>query len=219
MNYAELVQKRKAYKLEVPGLINQSEFENGELDAGCYLAPWAKWHNSTPAKIVVIGQDWGETSYYKANNGRDHRDNPTCKNLKALFEVLGIDVADPENHKNESEVHFTNIIPFLRTGLMQGELHKILDQSIINKFADEFTKPLISIIKPAVIITLGMYAFKGIASLYQLKVDKNTLLKDLLMQSPFELPGEMKLFPMFHCGNRNLVQQKKDWAKVLMCIR
>jgi hypothetical protein len=224
MTYPELVQKRKKYRPDIPGLINPSEFENGDLDAGCYLEPWAKWHDSVPAKIFIVGQDWGGTAYYKANNGKDNGQSPTCKNLKALFEVLNIDIGEPHNSTSVTGIHFTNIIPFLRTGKMQGELNKILNQSLINQFASEFTKPLISVVKPKVIVTLGMSALIGVTWLYNYNFGKNVRLRDLLMQGPFELAGGIKLFPMFHCGsngvnrNRKLDQQKDDWKRILPYI-
>ena len=58
MTYEELVAKRKNYGLSFEGFLNQAKIENGIYDKGNYLEPWAQWHNSVPADVLVVGQDW-----------------------------------------------------------------------------------------------------------------------------------------------------------------
>ncbi|EHQ28629.1 uracil-DNA glycosylase family protein [Mucilaginibacter paludis] len=220
MTYEELVTKRKNYKVQIPGLINQRDVENNLFDEGNYLDPWAKWHNSIPADIMLIGQDWGSTSYYLKNNGRDQDMNPTCRNLSLLFNELGIQIGDPNNPALNQKFHFANIIPFLRTGDMQGGLNKILSQAKINEFAEEFIKPLIEVVKPTIIITLGRASTTGVMSVFGQTLSTNRIFKDFVEASPIKLKENLLLFPMYHCGsssvnrNRNLDEQKQDWSKI-----
>jgi len=220
MTYNDLVEKRKAYNLQIEGLINAADIKGNDYDAGHYLEPWAKWHNSSPAQILLVGQDWGGQKYYLNNRGGDNDQNPTCKNLITLFERIKIDVGFPSAPIKEVNLHFTNIIPFLRTDQMQGSLNKILTQTLINEFAIEFTKPLIEIVEPQIIVTLGIAAFRGITSIYEMTTSNNVKLKDIVGHGPVILKEGLLLFPMFHCGssgvnrNRKLIEQMADWDKI-----
>jgi hypothetical protein len=221
MDYTDLVNKRKSHQCTIPGLINPSDLENGLFDEGEYLEPWGKWHKSIPADILVIGQDWGGQDYYLKNNGKDENKNPTCTNLISLFESIKINIGTPTFPNSTAKLHFTNIIPFIRTGKMQGELEKILNQDLVNEFANAYIKPLISIVKPRIIISLGSVAFKGVASNYNFEFKNSGKILSIVVQAPFEINDEFYLFPMYHCGssginrNRNLSLQKDDWSKIL----
>jgi len=220
MTYPELVLKRKKYNLQIPGLINPSCYDDGKFDSDCYLEPWAKWQNSVPAEIMVIGQDWGGIDYYERNNGNDNSQNPTCRNLIRLFDVIKINIGTPELPVNSGRVHFTNIIPFLRTGQMQGDLNRILNQKLINEIAEHFTAPLISIVKPRIIITLGIAPLRAVLSIFKIKPQYQTL-KKFVACPPLTLDSELYLFPMFHCGssgvnrNRKMEFQIEDWSRIL----
>jgi hypothetical protein len=220
LNYQQLVLKRKYFRPLVDGLINQQVVQGAAFDKGEFLEPWAKWHNAIPAKILLVGQDWGGVNYFISNGGRDDECNPTCRNLSELFKEINIDIGTPKDPNKTANVHFTNIIPFLRTGPMQGSLEKILTQDVINEYAYNFTGPLIAIVEPRIIITLGKSAFRGIASLYGIDIGKRTRLRDFTEQCPLQLTESILLFPMFHCGSsgvnrsRKMVIQKSDWLKI-----
>jgi uracil-DNA glycosylase len=80
--------------------------------------------------------------------------------------------------------------------------------------------PLLEIVKPKIIITLGLSSYRGVLSIFEKAVPKNKTLKSQIEISPFDLPNKLLLFPMYHCGasvinrSRNLGDQKKDWAKL-----
>jgi hypothetical protein len=216
MTYEELVNARKVYKPLPDGLINQGELD---FDNGCYLDPWGKWHNHLSPDILVIGQDWGNVKYYNKNKGKDNDLNPTCRNLAKLFTSIGMDIGTPSNPDTTLRIHLANIIPFIRRGKMQGSLELILNQDDVNNFAVLFINPLLEIIKPKVIITLGLASTRAILNIFTLTVEKKTL-TDMVAISPINLTADIKLVPMFHCGasvinrNRSLEQQKNDWLRV-----
>jgi hypothetical protein len=220
MTYEELVNKRKNYDLKIPGLINYGVGDYRTYDLGYYLDPWAKWHKTIPSDILLIGQDWGNLTYYSKNQGYDDDNNPTCRNLITLFEQLNIDIGKPNTPAKNLKIHFTNIIPFLRTGEMQGGLNKILNQDKINEFASDFIKPLIEITNPPIIITLGKASTIAVMAIFGQIVSKNKPFKNLVDGEPINLKDGVSLFPRYHCGassinrNRNLEQQKKDWSKI-----
>jgi hypothetical protein len=221
VTYEELVNNRKAYELDFKGLINQSELD---FDNDCYLDPWGKWYNHPNPDILVIGQDWGNVKCYNKNNGRDDALNPTCSNLAKLFSSIGIEIGTPANPDHNLKIHFANIIPFIRRGKMQGSLELILNQNDVNNFALSFISPLIEILKPKVIITLGLASTRAVLNIFAVKVEKTTRLTDMVTDSPINLTANIKLLPMFHCGasvinrTRSLQEQEKDWLKVKAMI-
>ena len=221
LRYTELVDIRKQYKLPLESaFINQANFENGIFDKATLLDPLAHWHRKIPADILVIGQDWGGADYYKNNKGRDSDSNPTCLNLRELFMAVGIDTGSPSKPSPEL-LHFTNIIPFIRRGAMQGSLQPLITQDSINHFASTFTIPLIALVNPKIIITLGLAATKAVFFIYNINVSKGKQLKRIMELSPFSGINSPLIFPVYHCGsstinrNRSLDEQKADWEKML----
>ena len=68
--YQEIVNERKNHKFP-PGLINPSKIEKGIYDTGTHIGSWSKWQGNLGAKIMVIGKEWGNVSYYIKNKGMD----------------------------------------------------------------------------------------------------------------------------------------------------
>jgi len=83
-----------------------------------------------------------------------------------------------------------------------------------------FTKDLIEIIQPKVVIALGGVAFKSIAYAFDLKIAKSLSLKNCIKNSPYKVTKEsVAIFPVYHCGflgllSRNIKGQKKDWSRI-----
>ena len=65
--YYKLVEKRKNYKFKE--LKNPSDILDGIYDNEISINPWSLWQNNLDAKIMVIGQDWGDENYYIKNKG------------------------------------------------------------------------------------------------------------------------------------------------------
>ncbi|MDR3695598.1 hypothetical protein [Mucilaginibacter sp.] len=218
MTYEELVKNRKDSKLNIDGLINQSELD---FDTGCYLDPWGKWYNSANPDILVIGQDWGNVKYYEKNNGLDNPSNPTCSNLIKLFSSIGFEIGSPLKPNTELKLHFANIIPFIRRGKMQGSLELILNQQTINVFALIFMKPLVELLQPKIVITLGLASTTALLNVFDIPTEKKNKLTEMVTGPAINLTDDIKLLPMFHCGasvinrNRNLELQKIDWQRVI----
>jgi len=81
---------------------------------------------------------------------------------------------------------------------------------------EEFLKPLIEIIQPKIIITLGKVAYDAAARIYGLSLNKS--LKKLIKNNPIKVQN-VNIFAMYHCGriglaNRKLYQQILDWRKI-----
>ena len=208
--YRQLVELRQ--QADFPsGLQNPSQIEGGKFDCP-HLGPWSLWQGDLDAKLLVIGQDWGDENYFRSNEGRDNDGNATNQNLRKLVSFIGCDPGLPSN-PTVQPLFFTNAVLGIKSGGMSADLkHDWLRHSSLN-----FTGPLIEIIRPRLIVTLGISAYKSLRFIFPYLPYEP--MNNLLKYPPFHLSGSGVLFPMAHCGglglaNRNMEEQLKDWKKI-----
>lgn len=217
--YQQLVAKRKTdCFFQQEGLINTAEYKNGVYDCN-EIGAWSQWHGDLDAKIVIVGQDWGDECYLVKNQGKDRDDNPTNQNLKTLFSLIGFELGTciPES-SHKKGLFFTNAILGIKKGGMSNSVKDIW----IRRHTAEYTKELLNIIQPQIIITLGKKAYK---SMRYIKPDlPDAKLNELIEIDNIEIQSNQFLFPRYHCGglglaNRNWEKQKGDWLKILPFLR
>ena len=73
--YRELVARRKACR-QCAGLTNPSVCCGGRFDSG-QIGPWTLWQGALDARVLIVGQDWGDTRYFTKWAGRDHPQGST----------------------------------------------------------------------------------------------------------------------------------------------
>lgn len=209
--YRELVDKRKTFRFQ-PDLKNPSEtaYDVEEIE------PWAQWQNNLMAKILVIGQEFCDYTTYTNTGGKvelypDRYEYPANKNIKEFFDLLEYDIGHPCNPNREAPIFFTNAVMGLKDGTMSANFKdKWLSES-----RESFLIPLIEIINPNVIITIGAKATKSLSKIYGFKMKSHT---NMVNESPIEV-GDKKVFPVFHTGglglrNRSKALQIEDWKAI-----
>ena len=209
--YHELVQKRKAANFPT-GLQNPSQIADGQFDCD-QLGPWSLWQGNLDAVLLVIGQDWGDENYFVRNRGRDMDDNATNRGLRTLLSSIGFDPGLPSAPVAQP-LFFTNAVLGIKASGMSAELkHDWLRHSSLN-----FTAPLIEIIRPRLVVTLGISAFKAMRLIFSALpyLPLNALLKC----PPFHLTDNRMLFAVAHCGglglaSRAIGEQLEDWKKIM----
>jgi len=213
--YYALVAKRKRCRIcSESGLTNPVCIEGGIYDSD-QIGPWSCWQGNLNAEIMVVGQDWGDVSYFTKWKGLDDpAGNPTNTNLQRLLLKFGIAIKTPQEPQEHS-VFFTNIILCLKNGGLQAP---IKDEWLANCSAN-FFRPLVAIVKPKIILTLGKRVSETILDLYGIPYSKAAPLSHLMNGSPFMLTESTHLFPVYHCGaggvnrNRSMEKQAEDWGK------
>jgi hypothetical protein len=74
MGYDELVLARNScHRCEE--LLNPADATHAQFD-GPEVGPWSRWLASRPAKLILVGQDWGTDGYFRDHRGRDIVGNP-----------------------------------------------------------------------------------------------------------------------------------------------
>ena len=126
--YKNLVAKQKKCSLcnylKNPAIVDDGIYDSDQIGL------WSLWQSNIKAKIVIVGQDWGDISYYKKWEGKDQPfGNPTNENLQKLVNNIGINIGTPRDTQG-SIVFLTNLILCLKTGGLQG---RVDDQWIIKR--------------------------------------------------------------------------------------
>jgi len=174
--YNQLVAKRREYDYNSADIINPSKLP---ISNDIHLNAWAHWHGNLDADILLIGQDFGDVDYYKKCNGFDDPQNQTNKKLFQLFNQLGIELGESDKPNLNAKLYFTNAVLGAKVGQPStqqkngGMATPIKSKDWYSDTATKFIKPLIEIINPKVIITMGTTAYNVISIIYQL--DKKSL--------------------------------------------
>ena len=209
--YLDLVEKRKKCNL-CNTLKNPSRYP--EYD-GAGIGPWSHWQNGLDAEILVVGQDRGDFKSFEKTRGMEDDDNCTNKNLQKLFrDSLGISLDKPGSGKKNGRLFFTDSILCLK----KRRISAAVEQKYAVDCCSKFLKPLIHLIEPKVVITLGKIAYESMVRSYDLRL----LPLNEAIQSPegFPVDTSSRLFPVYHCGERgwNVVRkghlQLEDWKKI-----
>jgi restriction system protein len=189
-------------------------FHNGLFDCE-HVSPYSKGAHNPNAALFILLQDWA--SYF----------DMTKRKVKAVDIQLGYDPDQPTNkHLSDllfsnftcgiSDVYGTNIYPFIK------EKRPItIDE--LTWAAKEFAVPEILIVKPKLVICLGLDTFNALRKARDVpQVDNVT---DGLC-SPFEIEN-ISVWLQAHTGNlgrynrtkKNKNQVEEDWNKMAEFIK
>ena len=215
--YRDLVAQRKACR-RCSGLRNPSEGSLGQFDSE-EIGPWSRLHGDLDAAIMVVGQDWGDTSYYKKHSGLDDLRNPTMRTLEKLLASIGVSAPLGSYGETNSGLFLTNAILCLKQGGLQGSVERDWFASC----GKHFLKSQIDIVSPKVVVALGQRAYEGILGAYGLK--RRQFRESVESEEGINLPNGSRLFAAYHCGNkilnthRKFEQQVVDWARIGRAIQ
>jgi hypothetical protein len=195
--YAELVRARKACRLCCPQLTNPSAFEDGRYDSE-HIGPWSRWQGNLDAKVLVVGQDWCDTRYFKKHSGWEKRGNRTNTTLVKLLGSIGLSVPSPGTSPTSvPTVFFTNAVLCLKEGGLQGPVRS---EWFLN--CRSYLRRQIEIVRPLVVVGLGQRAFESILAAFDLTPPAfRAAVQDPLGTA---IPPGSRVFAVYHCGSRIL---------------
>jgi DNA polymerase len=165
---------------------------------------------------MVIGQDWGDISYYQRHQGGDDPHNRTNEKLGELLRSIGFELPPASTQEGGRGVIFmTNAVLCLKNA---GGLGAPVKTSWFRNCGARFLKPTIEIVSPQAVVTLGRYAYFTLRDLFNLP--NLTYREAVNRKEGFILSGKTVYFPMYHCSQRVLnthrspVEQEIDWQKL-----
>jgi len=201
------------------GLTNPAEYENGIFDCD-HIGPWSRWQGNLNTQLMIIGQDWGDVGYFQRYKGHDTANNPSNKTIRELLASIDIPIPPPTVSDLDTSVIFlTNAILCLKEGGLGGEVKR----EWFNNCGHHYLKPLIEIIRPKVVVSLGKYAYETISQLFNLQ--KKSFRDAVDQQVGIPLSKNVVFLPMYHCSprvlhtHRGLAQQKSDWQRIKWALK
>lgn len=187
-----------------------------------YVNRWNLWQGDLDADIMVIGQDYGQKEegsnlvLWKTGTYT----NPTDVGLRTLFrEAFSIDI-----DAGDTPLFFTNMANCYRKQRTSGGMHA----GWLPICANRYMARLIRIVRPKVIIVLGLAAFEAMYCMDGIQVRcenpvnaaPGTLAEIMKYDYRIDLNGcEIGVFPVYHPGanskrNRSMEQQVEDWKRI-----
>lgn len=167
---------------------------------------------------MLVGQDWGDTRYFRRFRGLDDDNNPTNRTLMKLLESIGIAIGPPSSAGSNSRVFFTNAVLCLKEGGLQGPVRAAWFRNCA-----PFLRRQVEIIAPRVVATLGEHALQAVRQAFQLP--PRSLASSVADMEGEILVGNTRLLAVYHCGarvlntHRKLEAQFQDWARIGSALR
>jgi DNA polymerase len=191
--------------------------DDGAFDSD-HIGPWSRWQGDLSADLMLVGQDWGDTRYFRRFRGLDDDKNPTTRTLMKLLQGIGIVIGPPSSADNDGQVFFTNAVLCLKEGGLQGPVRAAWFQNCA-----PFLRRQVAIIAPRVVVTLGEHALQAVRRAFQLP--PRSLASSVADAEGEILAGNTRLLAVYHCGarvlntHRKLDAQIQDWARIGKVLR
>ncbi len=218
--YQNLVGARKACRLcSNCGLINASEVRGGELDSA-QIGPWSGWLGDLNARVMVVGQDWGDQRAFENQRGHNWPDSTTTRMSATngtLLELLAEAGIVPKVGPGESSgVFLTNAVLCLRR---EDGCQKQPRSRWFTNCRTHFLRPQIELINPRAVICLGARAYGAVLAAYELPSAGNWPVAVNGTGIALTTGGPVA-FAVYHCSQVNLnthrkkPEQLKDWKRI-----
>jgi uracil-DNA glycosylase len=216
MSYDDLVLARKSCR-KCAELVNPADPSHAHLD-GTEVGPWSRWLASRPAKLIIVGQDWGTVGYYRDYKGRDISKNLTNERLKIFLESCGFALGPPDQTDRRSGVFATNAVLCLKHG-SASELSAPVKSKWYSA-CSQFLKWTIEETSAPIIIALGSRAYGAVAKAYGIT---RLPLREAVAASPISIDGPRVLFAFYHPAarpnDRTLEQMRADWNRIATYLK
>ncbi|MBL8998301.1 MAG: uracil-DNA glycosylase family protein [Gemmatimonadetes bacterium] len=215
--YESLVAARKACtRCTTKDFLNPSAPSLSRWDSD-QMGPWTRWLGDLDARVMVVGQEWGDTRAFKKQKGWDLASSATNRRLRELLRTAGVEVPDVSEERGDSGVFLTNAALCLKRGGCQAPVR---DEWFSNCGA-AFLRPQIELVSPRVVVTLGERAYSAVTEAFGIP---RLRFRDAVDGAPVRLPNGSVLVPVYHCGmrirntHRRDPQQLTDWVRVRQAL-
>jgi len=177
------------------------------------IGPWTCWNGDLDARILIVGQEWGDVVAFEKQQGRD---SPlgTNRMLRELLASVGVDSAPAPHRVRNSGVYLTNAALCLKFGGVQAQ---VKDEWFKN-CGVAFLRAQVEIVDPRVVVALGQQAYQALC--YAFGIPRIGFRQAVNCREPITLPTGASMVPVYHCGQRILnthrsrEEQFEDWKLV-----
>lgn len=201
----ELARKRKTTIW--PGYCRIGDFHNGVYECD-FVSPYTKSAGNADAEIFILLQDWSsaEALCKLDSDCVLYGLTPTLPTNRRLVELLwhhfGVKLGD---------VYATNLFPFIK----RGGISSSIPMGDLIRAAQEFALPQIEIVRPTLVVCLGLNTFNAIRIVCEYAPVRRM---DEAIASPFTF-NESRVWCQAHTGargqnNRGRARVAEDWSKM-----
>jgi DNA polymerase len=216
IQYAELVAARKKCR-RCDGLCNPNDKTVRRFDSN-EIGPWSILHGDLKARLMIVGQDWGDVDYFVKNKGRDDLKNRTMRNLQSLLERNSLSFDLQSYSEMDRGLFLTNAVLCLKSDGMTSKI----DRKWVKNCGNSFLRRQIEIVRPRIVVGMGKLAFHAILRAFDMPV---VALNDAIHdRRGIEIQKSVRLFACYHCSpgtisrNRDLRQQTLDWKRIAIAL-
>jgi len=169
----KLGEKRQKYKME--GYNNLSFYHNGVYDCK-FVSPYTKYAGNVDSEILFFLQDWSSDN---SLSGKIDQDSITYGHSRHVRTNINLkELVLKHLNKSLNDFYVSNVFPFIKKGKMNSQI-PIKD---IKHTCNEFALPQIYIIKPLLVICLGLQTFNAFTRTINNKKYENL---ETAISSPF----------------------------------
>jgi hypothetical protein len=200
---------KKRQRARWPRYKGIGDYHNGVYECN-YVSPYTKTAGNVNSEIMVMLQDWSSRAALTQKNvdsdsvifGYSTR-LPTNRNLIRLLEE--------HFSKSLTDVYATNLFPFVKRGQMGASIPR---RDLV-RAAKEFARPQIGIVRPKLVICLGLVTFNA---LREACGHERIRRMNAAIRSPFTWHG-VRIWCQAHTGargqtNRGRARIPDDWRRM-----
>ena len=198
-----------------PGYRGIGDYHSGAYECD-FVSPYTKSAQNLDADVMLVLQDWCSDEFLRkpvdpevVKLGHDPQLD-TNRNLKSLLSAhFGIGL---------EQTYATNLFPFIKPGAMSANV-RFVD---LKKAAEIYTMPEMRIIKPRLVVCLGLAVYRAISKVSGFVPADNL---DSAIGSPFRI-GDAQVWVQSHPGrlgraNRNrggVDRVADDWRRMAQAV-
>lgn len=213
LSLAELVEARKRCRIYIErsvGKIHAGQSFHFDPDVVSY---WSQWLGCPKPKMLVIGQDFGDKSYFQKFRGQDDPANETNINLYKLLVHAGLTPKYPPQTDLVTPVFLTNSVLCLKEPPMNSSLR----DSWVRECSLNHLRPLVNSLRPRIIVAMGAPAWLAARIALDIKDAPSKI--GVAAGRTWDVSGFQRVFAVGHCSglgirNRSSQKQLQDWSRI-----
>lgn len=213
--YRELVHKRKACRLCGAAFQKASVLHQGRFDFN-EIGGYARWQGNLNARLVIIAKHFTNIKNLRSCQGWPDPSLKTNKSLVNLMRQAGFSLDLPtRNEEDRGEFLFTNVV----LCIAQNEMDDAISPEHRGNCSKNFLRPMIDLIRPRIVVTLGVDALRGVLEAYYPSPTKDSLGSLIQQNRVFRLNDYSMLFPAFHPSRINPARDLPIWKRIGQAYR
>jgi len=181
-----------------PGYSGIGDYHNGAYECD-WVSPYTKTAGNVDAAVMILLQDWASEEWCKGPVDQETAElgytpnEPTSRNLvRLLQDSFGLSL---------EQTYGTNLFPFVKSGGMSANI----PTSDLSKAATDFALPQIAIVKPRLVICLGLATFTAVSVACGQSVP---LRMATAIESPFQFEDSL-VYCQSHPGHFGRINRNK----------